>query len=61
MILRGKIMDNKDEIIHNNAKMLAKVSEISIEEATDMLLKVMETYELEDNELNKIIDKFNEV
>ena len=53
-------MNNK-EILYDNAKVFSDMAEISVEEATNILLQVMKTYGYDINELNEVIDKLNEV
>ena len=55
-------MNDKD-IINKDAKILSDMADISVEEATSMLLAAMNKYnfELSDSEINTIVDKLNNV
>lgn len=55
-------MNDKD-IINKDAKILPDMADISVEEATSMLLAAMNKYnfELSDSEINTIVDKLNNV
>jgi len=55
-------MSNTD-IINKDAEILSDMADISIEDATKMLLEAMEKYnfDISESEINRIVDKLNDV
>jgi hypothetical protein len=62
-IFRKEINMNKD-ILNSNAKILSDMADISVEDATNMLLAAMKAFDvdnLSEEEANTIVDKLNSV
>ena len=56
-------MNDKD-IINSNAKILSDMADISVDDATNMLLEAMKAFDIDklnESELNTIVDKLNNV
>jgi len=43
------------------AKILSDIAEIDVDEATNMLLQVMETYKIDPDKLDDVIEKLNSI
>jgi rRNA maturation protein Nop10 len=54
-----EVVKISEDIVEKNAKVLSNIAQITVEEATEMLQKVMNEYKIKDENIGDVIDKLN--